>query len=239
MKTGIQRGFAPFKTLLPLPVWTRLRKVATAVSTPVLFTYWSGHFRSSLAEKALSRKGEPLPWYTYPCIDLLRFQDFNGKKVLEFGGGQSTLWWAARADKVVTIETDSAWHAHLVKIMPANVDLHFVSGEESGAFLAAVKTVLEACVADSFDIIVIDAEYRGELVALSLEKLAHGGAIICDDAESYPFYENSHHLDIQRVDFFGYSPGVVLPHCTSVMFRNACFLFKADRRIPDVGVERD
>jgi hypothetical protein len=45
---------------------------------------------------------------------------------LEFGAGQSTLWWARQAEKVVSFEADRSWDAHLSKQIPANVSLHLV-----------------------------------------------------------------------------------------------------------------
>src|ERR1700730_8324305 len=106
MKTIIQRAFAPFKAVFPRFVWTRIRAISTALITPFVFSRSSGHFKSSLKEKAVDRHGHPLPWYTYSCIELLRHRDFAGRRILEFGSGQSTLWWASRADRVVSIEGD-------------------------------------------------------------------------------------------------------------------------------------
>ena len=242
MKTGIQRAFAPFKTALPRSVWAPLRRVATAVITPVAFSLWSGHFRSSLKQKAVSRSGAALPWYTYPCIHLLEFRNFASRRVLEFGGGQSTLWWAARADRVVTIEEDAAWHDSLAGHVPANVDLHLVPSRRDGAlareaFLAGVEAIV-AGRGQAFDVVVIDGyHFRGDLVDLALGCLAEDGALICDDSEGYGIHEATRDRAVSRVDFFGHQPGVVLPHCTSIVFRNRCFLFDPHHRIPDVATE--
>ena len=55
--------------------------------------------------------------------------------------------------------------------------------------------------------------------------------------ESYGFYKATRKLDIERIDFFGHSPGVILPHCTPSYFRNHCFLFDAKYKIPDMATE--
>ncbi|MFT6408402.1 MAG: hypothetical protein ACJAQ6_001820 [Arenicella sp.] len=52
---------------------------------------------------AVARDVSAIPWYTYPSIDFLKFRDFSNKTVLEFGGGQSTLWRASKASSVVTL----------------------------------------------------------------------------------------------------------------------------------------
>lgn len=37
--------------------------------------------------KCIDKDANPLPWYTYPCIEYLNNIDFSHKQVLEFGGG--------------------------------------------------------------------------------------------------------------------------------------------------------
>ena len=90
------------KKLFPSWLSNPVRNVVTAVLTPITTSYRTGHFRSSLKMAAVTRQGDPLPWYTYPAIDFLKDRNYAGKTVLEFGGGQSTLWWAAHAASVVT-----------------------------------------------------------------------------------------------------------------------------------------
>jgi hypothetical protein len=126
-QTSIQKAFKPFKDYLPNWLWKPIRNVFTAILTPVLFSLRSGHFRSSFKGYAVSAKGEPIPWYTYPCIEFLRQRSYEDKRVLEFGGGQSTLWWARLARHIVTFEGDIDWYNQIKVTMPANVDLHYVS----------------------------------------------------------------------------------------------------------------
>src|SRR5204862_931313 len=95
--------------LLPLRLYILLRNLAAAFLTPVLFSKRTGHFRSSLRARSVDRNGNPIPWYTYPAVDFLAGKDFNGKRILEFGAGHSTLWWMNRAAEVVGIEGSEAW----------------------------------------------------------------------------------------------------------------------------------
>lgn len=235
MKTIIQTGFAPFKALLPGFLWRGIRATATAVMTPIIFSRSSGHFKSSLKQKAVSRSGKPLPWYTYPIIEFLTHRDFSNKIVLEYGAGQSTLWWAERAKQVVSIETDKQWYEHLKSRLPPNVSLHYVDGSQEEHFVSTSRVVLKSLGHSKFDIIVIDAEFRERLLSDVFPQLAENGAVLCDDAESYGFYDVSKTMKVSRVDFFGFSPGVVLPHCTSLYFDKGCFMFECSIPIPDVA----
>ena len=88
--TSIQRIFAPVKRFTPEWLSGAIRSVGTAALTPLYFSARSGHFKSSFKRAAVTPRGDPLPWYTFPCIDFLRQRKFAGRSVLEFGGGQSS-----------------------------------------------------------------------------------------------------------------------------------------------------
>jgi hypothetical protein len=236
-QTIIQTTFAPFKKYLPGWIASPVRNVVTAFLTPALFSYRSGHFVSSLRAKAVKNNGEPLPWYTYPSIDFLKNRSYVGKSVLEFGAGQSTLWWAKRAKHVVALEGDKAWYGAIVKSMPPNAEMHLVSIESPEACVRDVENVL-ANSETRFDVIIIDGLYRFEMTPFAKRLMAEDGMIVCDNAEGYGFYDAFKDSGLCRVDFFGHAPGVVLPHSTSIFFKPDCFAFKADHAIPVIAKEK-
>lgn len=235
-QTVIQRAFAPFKRHLPVWVWDPIRRFATAILAPALFSWRSGHLLSSLRCKAVSRIGDPLPWYTYPSIDFLKHRNFADKSVLEFGAGQSTFWWAARARRVVAMEGDAQWFENISRSKPGNVDLHLVSEREAQSCVDDVTKILRENHQNAkYDVVVIDGLCREALIEIAMDYVSNDGLIICDDAESYGFFEGFQDTGLNRVDFFGFSPGVVLPHCTSVFFRSGAFAFSAKYTIPVIA----
>ena len=233
--TRLHNYFAHAKKLLPGPIWSKLRATATAVITPIRFSTTTGHWKSSLRMTACGPSGAPIPWYTYPAIDFLEQRDFRTRDVLEFGGGQSTLWWAARARRVVTIEEDVEWASTLRSRVGANVDLHHVPVDLATRSIDSVTAVLDANPIERFDIIVIDGHLRAELADLSFKYLAPNGALLLDNAEGYGFYDVIKSRNCRRMDFYGFAPGVVLRHCTSLLFVDDCFLLQPD--IPIVDIE--
>lgn len=226
--TPIQRIFAPFKRIAPRWLSEPLRSVGTAALTPFYFSARSGHFRSSFRRASVSPKGEPLPWYTFPCIDFLRLRDFSTRSVLEFGGGQSSVWWGRHAADVVTFEGDRGWYTRIKSGMPANVDLRLVSGESAEARVAEIGAAIDAMGNRRFDVIVIDGLDRRLLVPLACNRLSEGGILICDNAEGYGFHEAMRGRGLSRVDFYGHAPGVILPHSTSIAFRGSSWVFDHD-----------
>lgn len=171
----------------------------------------------------MDRHGEPLPWYTYPAIQFLLPKDFRGKRVLEWGAGQSTLFWAHRAKEVVAFESDARWCSTLMKHKPPNALIHLVNKDASN-----VESLLNG---EPFDVIVVDGLDRWKCAERSLNLLTPDGAIIVDDAErncgpqpGYGCIDLYREAGLSRLDFYGYSPGNTTQHCTSIFFRGGCFL---------------
>lgn len=213
------------RAALPKPVWEISRKTANAVLGPVHFSLETGHLRSCLKSRAMDRHGGPLPWYTYPAIQFLLPKEFSGKRVLEWGGGQSTFFWARRAKEVVTFESDERWCNALAKHKPPNALVHSVNKDTSN-----VEALLNR---ERFDVIVVDGLDRWKCAERSLDLLSPDGAIIVDDAErnggpkpGYGCIDLYRNAGLSRIDFYGYSPGNTTQHCTSIFFRGGCFLFR-------------
>ena len=227
---AIRKTFAPVKKLLPAWLSNPIHNGLTAILTPILYSLRTGHFRSSLKMAAVSRHGEPIPWYTYSSLDFLSARNYTGKTILEFGGGQSTLWWSARAKHVVTFEGKKDWYDRIAPGLPANVELHYIQKNTPSTDGAQVAQILSTKTSDRYDVIVIDGLNRSQMIDIACERLATDGIILCDNSEGYGFYEGFKDKGLDRVDFFGNAPGVVLPHCTSLYFRSRSFVF--DPTIP-------
>jgi len=215
------------RKLLPRPIFGVVRRAGTAILTPIAFARRSGHFRSSIRAKAVDRDGNPLPWYTYPCIDFLSCQTFEGRQILEFGAGQSTLWWSQRADAVTSFEADSKWHAHCLGLIGDNAAVHLVDHSANG-----VEEIIHG---HHFDIVVVDGLDRFACAKIAADHLKPDGAILLDNSEgywgpegTYPIIEHLHDIGFKRIDFYGHAPGVILPHCSSLFFREGCFLLSGE-----------
>jgi len=236
-QTHLQRSLSLTKRLLPSWIWVPLRSLGTALIGPILFAHRTGYWRSALRRAAVSKNNRPIPWYTYPSIDFLKYRNYDNKAVLEFGGGQSTLWWAERAKHVVTMEGDQEWYEKIKGTMPDNVDLFYVSMESKETNVSQVKDLLNKKGCEQYDVIVIDGLYRFEMIDIAISYLEEDGIIVCDNAEGYGFYEGFKNSGLGRVDFFGNAPGVILPHSTSIYFNPTSFVFKATYPIPVISKE--
>jgi hypothetical protein len=234
MTTKLHKYSAPLKRLLPLAIWQPARALLTGIITPIRFSQKTGHWKSSLWRmSACSANGASIPWYTYPAIDFLMQRNFEDRNVLEFGGGQSTLWWSMRARSVLTIEDNSDWHAWLSSQIGSSVALHPLPYIGATETIKAVKKVIDDHPFRTFDVIIVDGHLRRAATELAFSYLAPGGALLIDDSEKYG-YDQIKYRNCRRIDFFGFAPGVILRRCTSLVFVEDCFLLKADIPIPNI-----
>jgi len=231
-RTIVHKIFRILKPLLPCPIARALRSLFTIILQPIYTGIMSGFVLSAILNKAVTAKGNALPWYTYPAISFLSSRQFLGKTVLEFGAGQSTFWWANRAEKVVSFEEDESWYKHILEKKPSNAVLFFSPLSSREHFVAQVCQDLNNTGIKKFDVIAVDGCFREDAVRLALEYLSPDGALIVDDAEGYGIYDFFKETDFQRIDFFGGKPGVLLSNVTSIFFLKTCFLLNPTEMMP-------
>jgi hypothetical protein len=217
------------KRILPKPVWEPIRSLATCILAPIRFSVGTGHAKSSFLMQAVDRNGNPIPWYTYPAIDFLAQRNYQTKSVLEFGSGQSTFWWASRAKSVLSIEENVDWLTKIRSQVPNNVEMRHIMPD------IRMLTEFMRFRDTKFDVIIVDGNLRRQATALSFEYLKPGGALILDNAEGFGLFEEIKSRACKKMDFYGFAPGVLLRHCTSIVFVDDCFLLAPDIPIIDLN----
>jgi hypothetical protein len=147
----------------------------------LLFDY--GHLKSVSSGRPVGADGQPIPWYTYPAVEYLEQLDFSGCSVFEYGAGNSTLFWAARAGQVISVEDDEGWHRLMLSKVPANCRL--IHQEDLARYVDAIEEFPAG-----FDVIVVDGAARGltrlKCARAAVPYLKPGGMIILDNADWLP-----------------------------------------------------
>ncbi len=77
----------------------------------------------SLNDGPVDAAGQPIPWITYPALEVLEQLVRPNFRVFEFGCGNSSLWWAARTSEVVSVDHDENWVQHIGARKPENLTL--------------------------------------------------------------------------------------------------------------------
>lgn len=192
---------------------------------------WQKEFAidKSIDEKlCLDRDGNPIPWYTYPAIEYLLQFDYASKKIFEFGCGYSSAFWAARAQKVTSIEDKETWFAKWQQEFSAE-NLEIRLRDEGEQYENAIFEDGE-----KYDVIVVDGKRREKCAAVAVKALIDGGIIILDDSDRINTSEEYRKAvsalkaaDLIQVDFYGFCPMNCYTKTTSVFLsRNFNFASK-------------
>ena len=184
---------------------------------------WENDFgiRRTIDERVcVDRDNNPIPWYTYPAIEYISQFDYTDKSIFEFGCGYSSIFWAKRAKKVISIEDNLNWFDKWQKEFDeTNLDIRWRDeGEiyENAIFEEDQK----------YDVIVIDGKRRFQCAQVAVQKLADGGMIILDDSdrvntsdEYKKAIKELKEANLIQIDFYGFCPMNVYTKTTTVFLR--------------------
>jgi predicted O-methyltransferase YrrM len=148
--------------------------------------------------------GMPIPWYTYAATDYLVKMIRNDMSVFEYGSGSSTLWWALRVERVVSVEHDPKWYRLIGKQLPSNVEYHHIPLVRGGEYCRKIGEYK-----NEFDVIVIDGRDRNNCIANGIDALRDGGMIVFDNSERKryaPALNLLHTRRFSETHFFGPGP---------------------------------
>lgn len=170
-----------------------------------------GQRASFVHGRCVDGAGDSIPWYTYPALEYLSSLDFGKQSVLEYGAGTSSLWWAKRAERVLSIEHDAQWFDATLGQAPANLEVKLISDEDSYVSAGAGRR---------FDVIVIDGIYRARCAQALASNMSESALVILDNSDWYPrtAARLRESYDLLQVDFHGFGPINSYTWTTSLFF---------------------
>ena len=121
------------------------------------------------------------PWISYDAQKTIEAFLGPTKRVLEFGSGMSTVWYAERAGEVVSIEDSKPWFELVQGIMcsrrVSNVRYHLAEGPGDYA------TIRPEDVGIGFDFVMIDGSAREACAKVAISMTRPGGIIYLDNSD--------------------------------------------------------
>ncbi|SRR5260221_6082047 len=189
----------------------------------LLTAYWNGYLyeigwmNSFLKQKPVSLSDEPLPWVTYPFIDFLKGRLDNSLLILEYGSGNSTLFYSLQVKRVYAVEHDMEWFNKISGLMPKNVELTYQTLEKDGAYSRFAEKI-----GVPIDIVIVDGRDRVNCVKHCLNSLTRRGVVVLDDSEREEYGAAIDYLlerGFRKIDFWGIAPGVFYKKCTSLFYK--------------------
>lgn len=137
-----------------------------------------------------------VPWWTFAAADAVEehLRRHPGARVFEWGSGASTVWLAARAASVTSVEHDAAWAGRMRRVLPANAELRVVEPTRRPGGVPSAKSgfggldftdyVVALSPRDGlFDVVVVDGRAREACVDRALDHVAPGGLLVVDNVD--------------------------------------------------------
>lgn len=140
------------------------------------YLHTTGWLHSLEKNSPITENGSPLPWLNYPLVELLEERLTRDHSVFEYGSGFSTLFYAQRVRRIVSVEHDSNWFDKLQSTVPDNVKLIHCPLDEDGSYC---RTVIHH---GQFNLVIVDGRDRVNCVRQALQALSPDGILILDDA---------------------------------------------------------
>lgn len=153
------------------------------------------------------QNGLVFPWFTHPMLAQLSTWDLEDKVVLEYGSGLSTVWWARKAKRVVSVEAKKDWVNQIQIELFKNGLAHkaqLVHRPVSEADFSKADWYIHAyqdagCTGDEFDIVVVDGILRNECMKHALELLGkRGGTLVADNWQQDYIWQSAEMVELMK-----------------------------------------
>ena len=168
-----------------------------------------GNKNSFTTKKPVNASDEPIPWFTYPSIEYLNQLDLREKSILEWGIGNSTLYFAKRCKKIISIEHDNEWYKLITPQLPSNSKGYLIEEDIYSTYPEQLK--------ETFDVIIVDGIKRFDCLKTALKIINPGGIIIFDNSDRNPEYcEFLRNHNLIQIDFHGFGPIVNFTTTTTI-----------------------
>jgi hypothetical protein len=143
------------------------------------YLYENGWFRSIEENKSINSEGDEIAWLPYTLLRFLNERLDRNRTVLEFGAGASSMYFSKRVEKVVSVEDDRNWYNRVLANKPSNLTL--ILAETKDLYINVRYEKL------SFDLVLVDGQFREECLFKSIEYLSPEGVILLDDTNAFEF----------------------------------------------------
>ena len=135
-----------------------------------------GWFRSFCSQSAVNASGEPIPWINYSMLHFLTSRLPENISILEYGSGNSTLYWAQLCKQIVSVEHDALWINYIRNKFSDIPNIQLLTASPDEGYETA-----PAALDKKFELIIIDGIRRIECANCAIKLLSEDGCILFDD----------------------------------------------------------
>jgi len=152
---------------------------------PRSFRHWTFRYVKNRVIQILHEKTHPNdPWLTRQSVHILADLLQDTDTGLEFGSGRSTIWFAQRTSRVISVEHDFKWYQSVgQKIQDLNLEskIDYRYCDNIADYVGQIDSLED----NSIDYCLIDGKARDECTLKVLPKLKHEGILIIDNINLY------------------------------------------------------
>ena len=152
---------------------------------PRSFRHWTFRYVKNRVIQILHEKTHPNdPWLTRQSVHILADLLQDTDTGLEFGAWRSTIWFAQRTSRVISIEHDFKWYQSVgQKIQDLNLEskIDYRYCDNIADYVGQIDSLED----NSIDYCLIDGKARDECTLKVLPKLKHEGILIIDNINLY------------------------------------------------------
>jgi len=152
---------------------------------PRSFRHWTFRYVKNRVIQILHEKTHPNdPWLTRQSVHILADLLQDTDTGLEFGSVRSTIWFAQRTSRVISIEHDFKWYQSVgQKIQDLNLEskIDYRYCDNIADYVGQIDSLED----NSIDYCLIDGKARDECTLKVLPKLKHEGILIIDNINLY------------------------------------------------------
>jgi len=156
-------------------------------------TFKPAYFVKRVRQFAYEKRHPDAPWLTPSAVLFLESYLKPADVGFEWGSGRSTVWFARRLGKLVSVEASRQWYATVTgRLVTAQVsrkvDYQYIPCEcqeidepVEHPYASAARTMADG----SLDFALVDGKIRAACMRAILPKIKVGGLLILDNAERY------------------------------------------------------
>jgi len=162
----------------------------------------------------------PIPWWTYASIQYVDQTVSTKSRILEIGGGNSSLYWMGRGNQLVTLETDPNWIDVLTLDQRFDLEKHqiiHIPKEDLGSISKELNNQL-------FDVVINDGSGdRASIGEYLATKVNENGILIWDNSERESDDNAIKHLKLNgwdTLEFYGIGPINAYAWKTTILYKS-------------------
>jgi hypothetical protein len=179
----------------------------------------TGFIKSHQHIQPIDKNKTPIPWMNYAMVAFLDERLNKGLDLFEYGAGFSSIWFAERLNKVVSIEYDLAWRKQVEDLLAPVTNAELVFQEVGEDYInGASKT------GRKYHLVLVDGRERVACAKASFSDLTEDGVLILDDsdrAEYQDVFSIAKELGYKNLRISGLKPFSFFREESTIFYRSS------------------